>query len=113
MAEMVNLFSYGSLRQEGVQRATFGRVLEGAPDALPGYALSTIAVVDEHVIETSGSAQHRIAAATGDPADRVPGLVLRLTEAELAAADAYEPEGYVRVAVRLVSGAEAFAYVKV
>jgi hypothetical protein len=30
------LFSYGTLQQEGVQRATFGRLLKGSADALVG-----------------------------------------------------------------------------
>ena len=39
------------------------------------------------------------------------GLVLGLSEAELARADAYEGEAdYVRVRIRLESGREAFVY---
>jgi hypothetical protein len=34
------LFSYGTLQQEDVQWSTFGRLLEGEPDELPGFALS-------------------------------------------------------------------------
>ena len=33
------LFTYGTLQLEEVQLATFGRVLEGRPDALVGYRL--------------------------------------------------------------------------
>src|SRR5689334_5312839 len=33
------LFAYGTLQQEAVQLATFGRRLEGVEDALPGYRL--------------------------------------------------------------------------
>ncbi|WP_321161248.1 gamma-glutamylcyclotransferase family protein [Verminephrobacter eiseniae] len=33
------LFSYGTLRLEPVQIATFGRKLDGAPDRLPGHRL--------------------------------------------------------------------------
>ena len=56
------LFSYGTLQQQDVQLATFGRRL-------------------------------------------------RITAAELAAADTYEVSDYRRVAVRLKSGLEAFVYV--
>lgn len=41
MAERTErLFSYGTLQQENVQIATFGRLLNGAPDALVGFKLS-------------------------------------------------------------------------
>jgi hypothetical protein len=107
----VSLFSYGTLRQPNVQRATFGRLLEGRPDALPGFALSPMPIADAEVIATSGAAVHTIARASGDPADLVPGVVFALTPAELDAADGYEVDGYARILVRLASGAEAFAYV--
>ena len=38
----VPLFSYGTLRQENVQMASFGRRLAGSPDALPPYASAVI-----------------------------------------------------------------------
>jgi hypothetical protein len=110
-APMVSLFSYGTLRQPTVQRANFGRLLEGREDSLPGYALSPFAIGDPHVVALSGAAVHSIARATGDPADAVPGMVFALTQAELEAADAYEVDGYVRILDRLASGAEAFVYV--
>ena len=31
------LFSYGTLRLAEVQRALFGRLVQGEPDAMPGY----------------------------------------------------------------------------
>jgi len=31
------LFSYGTQRQEAVQLANFGRLLQGTHDAMPGY----------------------------------------------------------------------------
>jgi len=107
----VPLFSYGTLRQPNVQRAAFGRLLEGRPDALPGFALSPMAITDPRAIAASGAAVHTIAGATGDPADLVPGLVFGLTAGELEAADRYEPDGVARVRVWLASGAEAFVYV--
>lgn len=107
----VALFSYGTLRQPNVQRATFGRLLEGRPDALPGYVLAPLAITDPEVIATSGLDVHTMARPTGDPADIVPGIVFRLTPAELAAADRYEVDAVRRIAVRLASGAEAFVYV--
>jgi gamma-glutamylcyclotransferase (GGCT)/AIG2-like uncharacterized protein YtfP len=107
----IALFAYGSLRQPEVQRAKFGRLLEGRADALPGFALSPLTITDADVVATSGAAVHMIARATGDPADLVPGLVFAITAAELQAADDYEVDAYARVRVRLASGIEAFVYV--
>jgi Gamma-glutamyl cyclotransferase, AIG2-like len=105
------LFSYGTLRQRDVQLALFGRELDGRADVLPGYAVVPLPITDPGVIATSGSALHTIARETGDPRDEVPGMAFSLTEAELAAADAYEVSDCKRVAVRLGSGIEAFVYV--
>ena len=107
----VCLFSYGTLRQTEVQLAIFGRALAGQADVLPGYALLPIQLTDPDVVTTSGTALHTIVRKTGNPADEVPGIVLRITQAELAAADAYETADYTRVTVRLESGIEAFVYV--
>jgi hypothetical protein len=95
----MELFVYGTLGEPAVQRRLFGRTLEARSDALAGFALRPL-----------GTSGHSIASRTGDPADRVPGLRLSPGEADLAAADAYEPEDYVRIAVRLESGTEAFVY---
>lgn len=107
----IALFAYGSLRQPEVQRAKFGRLLEGRADALPGFALAPLTITDPDVVATSGAALHMIARATGDPTDLVPGLVFAITPAELEAADAYEVGDYTRIRVRLASGADAFVYV--
>ncbi len=48
---------------------------------------------------------------SGNPADEVPGVVFRITLAELAAADTYEVSDYKRIAIRLKSGLEAVVYV--
>jgi len=107
----VALFSYGTLRQSGVQRATFGRLLEGSPDTLDGYVLAPLAISDPEVVRLSGKAVHQIARRTGDPADLIEGIVFLITPAELAAADAYEVDVYGRVEVDLASGRRAFVYV--
>ena len=105
------LFAYGTLRQSDVQLALFGRTLEGRPDALVGYSLEPLQITDADVIATSGSAQHTIARETGNPLDRVPGLVFSVTLEELAVADEYEVSDCKRVAAGLASGGEAFVYV--
>ncbi|HEX8062082.1 MAG TPA: gamma-glutamylcyclotransferase family protein [Allosphingosinicella sp.] len=107
----IPLFSYGTLQQENVQLATFGRRLDGRPDALAGFALSPMAITDRHVIATSGSAVHTIARPSGNRADRIPGILFELTSAEIEAADRYEAGPIERVRVRLESGAEAFVYI--
>lgn len=111
MTADVWLFSYGTLQQEDVQMAILGRRLAGRPDALAGYATSTVEITDPAVIATSGKSHHSIVRHTGRVGDQVTGTVFRITQAELAAADAYEVSDYKRIAVRLASGLEAFAYV--
>lgn len=108
----VLLFSYGTLQLESVQRAQFGRLLDGEDDAMPGYGQSFVEITDPEVIAKSGSNSHPIVVPTGNPADSVPGKVFAITEAELAAADEYEVADYKRVLVPLASGKEAWVYVK-
>ena len=106
------LFSYGTLQTLKVQHATFGRALEGRPDALPGHVLARVPIAHPDAIASVGADYHLNARETGDPADEVAGALLKLTRAELEAADGYEAAfDYERRAVRLKSGAEAFVYV--
>ena len=105
------LFSYGTLQQDDVQRATFGRLLAGRADALPGYSRDMVAIDDPQVVATSGKTHHPIVHHSGNAADRVPGSVFDITDAELAQADEYEVAAYRRVAVTLESGADAWVYV--
>ncbi|MCH8616959.1 gamma-glutamylcyclotransferase [Sphingomonas sp. SM33] len=105
------LFSYGTLQQPEVQRANYGRLLDGAPDALVGYRLEALAITDPEIVRVSGKAVHTIARYTGDPSDRIEGIRFELTEAELAATDRYEVDAYARADVILESGAHAFVYV--
>lgn len=107
----VRLFAYGTLRQHEVQLATYGRPIEGTADALTGYRLEPLAITDPDVVRLSGKAVHNIARQSGDSADRIPGVVLKLTPAELAATDKYEVGVYARVEVTLESGTRAFVYI--
>ena len=107
------LFSYGTLQQERVQRATFGRAIAGRPAELPRWALGTFRVADAAFVAASGKAEHAMVRFTGRDEDRVRGTALEMTEAELATADAYEPAGYARVAVTLASGERAWVYAAV
>jgi len=110
--EIIRLFSYGTLQLESVQLSSFGRVLRGAGDVMPGFRRSTIVITDPEVIKASGTHVHPIVAKSDDPADEVSGTVFEITKAELAAADEYEVSDYERVRVRLKSGLEAWVYVK-
>ena len=107
---MENLFTYGTLQLKSVQLSTFGRKLEGKPDALVGYRLVIIRIQDEDFVVKSGTADHRNLQFTGNASDLVEGIVFKVTMEELAQSDAYEPEGYERVAVRLKSGVAAWIY---
>ena len=105
------LFSYGTLQTEAVQLATFGRKLEGRSDALIGYRLVMIEILDQEFVAASGTAHHRNLLFTGLPSDVVEGAALSLTSKDLELADSYEPSGYNRVQVQLKSGATAWVYI--
>ncbi|RZS87917.1 gamma-glutamyl AIG2-like cyclotransferase [Phyllobacterium myrsinacearum] len=108
----IHLFSYGTLQQEGVQLSSFGRLLQGTPDAMPGFRKSMIEITDPDVIRASGSNFHPIVVPSSDSGDEVAGTVFKITVSELAAADAYEVADYKRIEVRLKSGIDAWVYVK-
>ncbi|GAA3261313.1 gamma-glutamylcyclotransferase family protein [Streptomyces lavendulae] len=103
------LFTYGTLQLPKVQLERFGRLLEGEPDALPGYRVTHVRIADPEVIAVSGSDLHPVVTASAAP-DVVEGTVLRVTEAELAAADDCEVDAYVRSRVALRSGRAAGVY---
>jgi gamma-glutamylcyclotransferase (GGCT)/AIG2-like uncharacterized protein YtfP len=105
------LFSYGTLQQEDVQRAAFGRKLNGMRDALPGWRQELVEITDPDVLAKSGERFHPIVVPAGT-ADRVEGMAFEITPAELAAADQYEVADYKRIAVTLLSGRAAWVYVK-
>ncbi|MFG3052618.1 gamma-glutamylcyclotransferase family protein [Kitasatospora sp. NPDC048239] len=112
MAEQAvhQLFSYGTLQLPEVQLARFGRLLEGRPDALPGFRLTHVTITDPEVIAASGTDRHPLVVASTQDGDAVEGSVFAITDAELAAADDYEVDDYARTAVVLRTGAKAWAY---
>ena len=106
------LFSYGTLQQPHVQRATFGRLLDGQADELPAYEPTLVPIQDPAIVATSGQTHHANASYTGEREHRVAGTVFEVTESELAAADEYErPASYARTLVALASGRRAWVYV--
>ncbi|MFB7893557.1 gamma-glutamylcyclotransferase family protein [Microbacterium sp. NPDC056044] len=105
------LFSYGTLQNADVQLDTFGRLVEGEPDALPGYTVDYAEIPDTRVVDLSGLSVHPVVRETGNPLDKVVGRTLLLSEDELDAADEYEAALYRRCAVVLASGRSAWVYV--
>ena len=108
---MPQLFSYGTLQQEQVQIATFGRMLQGQSDCLVGFEQSLVEIEDLDVVATSGMTHHPIIKFTGNTSHRVAGTVFEITDTELANADTYEVAAYQRVAATLGSGLHAWVYV--
>jgi gamma-glutamylcyclotransferase (GGCT)/AIG2-like uncharacterized protein YtfP len=104
------IFAYGTLQLESVQLSTFGRRLEGRPDALVGYRVMMVRISDRDFVASGGGEEQRSLQFTGNDIDSTNGMVLEITPEELAKADEYEPDGYERVLVQLHSGTTAWAY---
>lgn len=111
MKANIPLFSYGTLQMREVQLANYGRPLNGSPDALIGYRLEVLPDRDPNAVRVSGTKTHMVVRRTGDPADRVPGVVFQLTAEELAATDQYEGSDYARAELLLESGRRALVYI--
>jgi hypothetical protein len=106
------LFSYGSLQQNDVQLSTFGRLLQGSKDELPGFEPSLVPIDDEQVIAAIGRTHHANVTFSGSKDSCVSGTAFYVTDAELRAADRFEqPFNYKRISVRLASGKQAWVYV--
>ena len=106
------LFSYGTLQQESVQLSTFGRLVQGQKDELPGFEQSLARIEDPQLVATSGNTHHANATFNGREDSRVSGTAFEITDAELAAADQYEKiAAYKRIVVLLASGEQAWVYV--
>ncbi|WP_206237916.1 gamma-glutamylcyclotransferase family protein [Novosphingobium terrae] len=106
------LFSYGTLQKDAVQIATFGRLLHGAADAMPGYRQDMLEITDPDVLRTSGERFHPVVRPSPEASDEVRGMVFSITAEELAAADRYEVSDYQRVEVTLSSGRQAWVYIQ-
>jgi hypothetical protein len=76
------LFSYGTLQQEEVQLATFGRRLDGRRDELVGFEQSLVAIDDPQVVATSGKTHHPIVKSSSRRDSRVSGTVFEISDAE-------------------------------
>ena len=105
------LFTYGTLQFAEVQLDTFGRIVAGDRDVLPGFTIDYAEIEDARVVDISGLSVHPVLRATGNPVDKVMGKVLHVTAEELEAADEYEVSLYRRISVKLASGRSAWVYV--
>lgn len=107
------LFSYGTLQNETVQLSTFGRSFHGQRDELPRYEPSLVKIDDPKIAAEMGLTHYANVRFTGRAEDRVSGTAFEVTDAELAAADAYEEDAaYDRIPVVLASGRESWVYVR-
>lgn len=109
---MQKLFSYGTLQDEKVQLATFGRKLKGKHDSMVGYKLSTLKITNPEVIKISGKDIHHVIEYTGNTKDEVNGMVFEVTADELSGSDKYEIADYERIEVDLKSGIKSYVYIK-
>jgi len=105
------IFSYGTPQDPVVQEAVFGRRIPCLPDALPGFVLDRVRIVDSNVIAKSGSNEHPILRRSPVAEALVVGSALAIEPADVTKADAYEVSDYRRIAVILASGRNAFVYV--
>ena len=106
------LFSYGTLQDYKIQLATFGRLLDGHKDDLPGFERVAVRFDDPAIIAATGRADHASVRFTGKSESRVSGTVLEITDEELTLADQYEDlASYKRISATLASGKVAWLYV--
>jgi len=102
---MKKLFSYGTLQHDDIQENIFGRILQGTPETLVGYALKKNQIEEEF-----GLIHYPIIVETHNPEDTINGIVYDITTKELHQADLYEGLHYKRVEVHLQSNQIAWAY---
>lgn len=88
------LFSFGTLTLPAVQESLFGAPVPQVPATLLGHGLVDVEITDPEVVRLSGLSVHRGLARRVEGS--VDGAVLSLTAQQLAAADAYEVDAYVR-----------------
>jgi hypothetical protein len=108
------LFSYGTLQQDDIQLATYGRRLAGQRDELMGFEPALVKIEDPDLAARLGKTHHNDVRPVADPNSRVAGMVFEITDAELASTDDYEARfDYERIVAGLASGQQAWVYVHV
>jgi len=108
---MEYLFSYGTLRNEEIQLAIFGRVVSTTLDALPDYVLRTVSLTNWKAAGISGGEMQKTVEPC--PGGLIVGMVLEVSEEELRLCDDYEPVDYERIKVPLRSGKNAWLYFRI
>ncbi len=104
---METIFTYGTLQNEGVQLAIFGRILNGVPEVLTGYAKMEIWIQEEN----QKSISYPIIKKTDEKNARIEGVLFEITERELHLADDYETAKYQRIYLSFDSGKKGWVYV--
>jgi gamma-glutamylcyclotransferase (GGCT)/AIG2-like uncharacterized protein YtfP len=99
------LFAYGSLREEEVQKTVFGRILQGMPEKLKGYAVKIIEIEEEF-----GLQEYPIITPSTDDEEAIEGIIYELTMEELTLSDTYEGNSYTRIQVELPSNKVVWVY---
>src|SRR5215468_4000215 len=84
------LFSYGTLQRSEIQVSTFGRLLDGRPDQIPGYEIALIPIADPATAIALGMTHYQNIKFTGRNEDIIEGTVFRVTREELEQSDDYE-----------------------
>jgi Gamma-glutamyl cyclotransferase, AIG2-like len=107
-----HLFSYGTLQLPHVQLANFGRLLDGVHDTLVGFVIDEVEITDPDVFAQSRQKFHPILRYSGGMNDHVSGTAFAVSALDLERADRYEVDDYQRIGVILLSGLEAWVYVK-
>ncbi|MDK1327929.1 GDSL-type esterase/lipase family protein [Arthrobacter sp. zg-Y1143] len=103
------VFSFGTLSDEQLQRSLFGHRVNMVEDSLVGHGTTEVVITDTDVIAKSGKKVHP--GLIRREGDTVPGWLLALSPDELAAADAYEVDSYVRRRVSTGTRGQAWCYV--
>ena len=106
------LFSYGTLQTQRVQLETFGRILQGEKDCLPGYEVSMLEITHVEVLRKSNQKYHPILHFSGNENSVVEGMLYEVSNDEISRADEYEVDDYKRVEAVFTSGKTGFIYVK-
>jgi gamma-glutamylcyclotransferase (GGCT)/AIG2-like uncharacterized protein YtfP len=110
--DLENLFSYGTLQDESVQFATFGRRLSGEADVLARYREGHVPIRSGALTTPTKQQYHLNAEFTGRDSDSINGTVFQVTTDELQQADLYEATAnYKRIRVELKSGKHSWVYI--
>ena len=95
------LFVYGTLKDPLIQRSVIGRKPSQSEDVLEGYKKSTI---------TLGGNTYPIVSKHPGSFNHVEGIVMEVSEEELALIDKYETDAFKRAKATVQSGKEVWVY---